>query len=274
MVASFLELTISPTKPSYRTHLPPLYAALDRTPPGIVAEYPLVTTNDHIIWQTLYKRPLFNNAEFGTPADDARRVVLDPASPQTAPSLALLGVTAIVTHRNALRYTDVDGYAPNANWGPGYRLVARTPDGSSVWQVVAPPAPALVTMYSGFSDPLPPSNGRVQFPFTSPSGVGYLEIRAKQPATLRLEFEAEPPPGSSRVLRITDEQTEVPVTLHGPTHVSVNVAVPSGLSRLLLKTDPAATSVDDAIMLTAPLAVRTSGTPALHAEPVAPGVGF
>jgi hypothetical protein len=275
MLVSFLELSISPTKPRFRTQpVPSLYAALERTPPGIVAEYPLVTTNDHIVWQTLYKRPLLNNADFGTPADDARRVVLDPASPQTASSLAFLGVTAIVSHRDALRYTDVDGYVPNASWGRGYRLVARTRDGSSVWQVVAPPAPALVTMYSGFGDPLPPEGGAVYFPLLSPSGVGYFEIRAKQAGVLNLVFEAVPPSAAQRVLRISDEHTEVPVTLTGPTRVSVKVAVPSGLSRLLVKTDPAATSVDDAIQLTAPVATSSSGTPQLQAEPVSASIGF
>lgn len=275
MVVSLLELSIHPTKPNFRTSpTPQLYAALEQTPPGVVAEYPLVTTNDHIIWQTLYKRPLLNNADFGTPADDARRVVLDPASAQTASSLAFLGVTAIVTHRDALRYTDVDGFVPNASWGPGYRLVARTPDGSSVWQVVASPAPALVTMYSGFGDPMPPKGDTVYFPLTSPSGVGYFEIRAKQAGVMKLVFDAVPPAGSERLLRISDERTEVPVTLDGTTRVSVNVAVPSGLSRLLVKTDPAATSTDDAIELTAPVASGASGNAQLQAEPVSPDVGF
>src|SRR5204862_466231 len=82
--------------------------------------------------QLLHRRPVLNTEAFGEPPDDARRTVLDPASPGTAAKLAFLGVTAIVTHRNALRYTDVAKDVPNASWGPGYRLVARTGDGSSV----------------------------------------------------------------------------------------------------------------------------------------------
>ena len=130
MVVSFLELTISPAQPRFRTSpVPPVYEALADIPAGIVAEYPLITSNDHIIWQTVYKRPLLNNAEFGTLADAARRMVLNPRVPGTAETLALLGVTAIVTHKDALGYRDDQPDVPNASWGPGYELVKRAAAG-------------------------------------------------------------------------------------------------------------------------------------------------
>jgi O-antigen/teichoic acid export membrane protein len=277
MLVSFLELTVSPTKVRSRTHpLPALYAALERTPSGIVAEYPLVVTNDHIIWQTVYRRPLLNNADFGTEADYARLRVLDPATPGVARALAFMGVTAIVTHPDALAYREVAEIpdVPNADWGPGYRLVARTADGSSVWQVVARPAPALVMTHGGFGDPRAPRGGIVDFPLLSPSGVGYFEIVAKKPGVLRLTFDAEPPVGKKQVLRIADAETETPVVLRGRTRISVRVEVPRGHSLLLVKTDPAATSVKDAVEVTAPQVERSSGPPELHAQLVSPDVGF
>jgi O-antigen/teichoic acid export membrane protein len=275
MLVSFLELGLSPTQNPIHADRPPAeYTALDRTPPGVLAEYPLIQSIDHLFWQRIHDRPVLNSEAFGMPPDEARRTVLDPASPGTAEKLAFLGVTAIVTHRDALSYTDGVPDVPNPNWGPGYRLIARDPDGASVWQVVASPAPSLVTLHSGFGDPWRPRGTTVEFPLDSPSGVGYFEIRTKEARVLRLTFGAEPPSGSRRVLRVADTDSEVPFTLDGPTSVSVLVEVPSGLSLLLLKTDPAATSTEDAIELTAPRAERASGKPQLQAEPISPDIGF
>jgi hypothetical protein len=200
--------------------------------------------------------------------------VLDPGVTGSAAKLAFLGVTAILTHRDALRYTDVAPETPNANWGPGYRLVARENDGSSVWQVVAQPASALVTLHGGFGDPLPPKGHDVYFPLVSPSGVAYFEIRARQAGLVRITFLANPPDGEKRVLRLADAGHELSFSLDGRTLVSTLVEVPSGLSMLLVKTDPAATSVEDAIILTAPVADRATGTPQLTADQVSQSIGF
>ena len=97
--------------------------------------------------------------------------------------------------------------------GTGYELVTRTGDGSSVWRVTAPPSPALVTLHSGFGEPRPPEGDRVDFPLVSSSGVGYFEIRSREPGLLRLTFEAESPDGSPRVLRVADADGEVPFTI-------------------------------------------------------------
>jgi O-antigen/teichoic acid export membrane protein len=267
-VLSFLELTISPLKPHYRTTPPPAeYTALERTPNGVVAEYPLGVSNDHVVWQTLYRRPVMNNADFGTPADDAERAVLDPSAPGVAQTLAFLGVTAIVTHPDALDYIAGASKVPNATWGPGYKLVARTPDGTSVWRVVAPPAPALVTLPGGFGQPSAPKQGVVEFPLDASSGVGELRFTAQQGGVVRLSFDARPP-GREQTLRLADETNEVPFDLMGPISVSALVEIPRGTSYLLVKTDPPATSDDDAIVLSGVHAERGSGAPALHAVPI------
>jgi hypothetical protein len=98
-----------------------------------------------------------------------------------------------------------------------------------VWRVVAPPAPALVTLHSGFADPRPPNGRVIDFPLTSSSGVGYFEIRAKEPGVMRLTFEAEPPAGERRVLRVADADHEVSSTLDSRTPISVLVDAPRGL---------------------------------------------
>ena len=274
MVVSVLELTIHASRPRFETQpAPRIYRALEKLPPGIVAEYPLVRSNDHIIWQTVYRRPLFGDADFGTEADAARRIVLNPRTPGTAEALALLGVTAIVTHPDALRYYDTAKDVPNADWGPGYELVARGSDGSAVWRVVATAAPALVTLPGGFGEPVPVGDKLVGFPLISPSGVGEIQFTAKAPSTVRLRFDARPA-SEGQVLRLADDDTELPFELKGNTSISALVDIPRGQSYILVKIDPAATSAEDAVLLTKPRATRAFGTPVLVAEPISSDPGF
>ena len=274
LVLSLLELTIQPSRPRFETRpAPQIYRALETIRPGIVAEYPLVTSNDHIIWQTVYRRPLLGNADFGTRADEARRIVLNPRTPGTAEALAFLGVTAIITHPDALRYVDEAPDVPNASWGPGYELVTRAPDGSSVWRVVAVAAPSLVTLGGGFGEPIPEGESAVGYPLVSPAGVGVIELTAKAPSTVRLEFDARTP-RSQQTLRVADAETEVPFDLTPAATVSVLVDVPRGLSYLTVKTDPAATSAEDAVVLSKLRALRAVGAPELVAQPISAEPGF
>jgi hypothetical protein len=272
-VLSLLELTIDPARPRFETRpAPRIYQALDELPPGIVAEYPLVNSNDRIIWQTVYRRALLNNAEFGSSADEARRMVLDPRAPGVAETLAFLGVTAIVTHPDALDYHGPAPKAPHATWGPGYELVARASDGSSVWRVVAQPAPALVTLTGGFGEPAP-ADGAVGYPLVSPAGIGTIEFTARAPSVVRLTFVATPP-NRTQVVRLADDAAELPYTLNGRTKVSVPVEIPRGRSLILIKTDPAATSDEDAVVITRPRVSLTTESPELHATAVSPDPGF
>ncbi len=276
MLVSFFELSISPARPRFRTRpAPPEYAALERTPRGIVAEYPLVRSDVYTFWQRVHGRALLNGAPPETPADDVRPTLLDPAVPGTAEELALLGVSAIVTHADALDYTQ-EGVrdAVGASWGSGYALVKRLPDGSSVWRVVAPRAPALVGLYGGFADPRPPANGVVGFPLVSTVGVGYVELATKEAGVVRLSFDADPPQGEGRVLRVADAAGERPFTLAARTAVSVLVQIPRGRSLLLVKTDPPPTSEADAIVLSALRAEKASGPPDLRAEQISSDPGF
>jgi hypothetical protein len=273
MVFSFLELTIHPADARFRTTpTPPEYAAVARTPRGILAEYPLGSSDVYRFWQTRHGRRLLNGAPAATPSDYARQVVLDPAGPGTAQDLALLGVTAIALHPDAHVDAEVAPREPAA--GQGYRLLGRFSDGAAVWQVVAPAAPAFVTLPGGFASPRRTSEGFIGYPLISTAGVGVLEIRAKQPGTIQLVFDARPPDGAKRSLRIGDSKQEQAFDLAGPMRISISVEISRGVSQLLVKTDPPATSETDAIVLSTPHAEKATGAPALHADLISADPGF
>ncbi len=274
MLISLAELPLSAAEPLLRTDAPGEYEAVASTPEGIVAEYPLVHDVDRLFWQRDYERPLLNADAPGTAADEARRVLVDPGAAGTAEALAFLGVTAIVTHPDALDFAGDLPDASNRVWGPGYELVARELDGTSVWRVVAPAAPALVTLPGGFSGPIPTAAGGVGYPLVSPAGVGTIEFIARAPSVAQLSFLATPPPGPKRVLRLADGQTERSFELDGPTQISIPVEIPRGRSYLLAKTDPPATSEEDAVVLSAPRVTTVAVDPQLRAVGISSDPGL
>jgi hypothetical protein len=263
---SFAELALDPTTARLSTRPEPTeYAALARTPPGIVAEYPLVPQFGYFFWQSVHHRRLLNTSAFGSPADDAQHALVNPRTPGTAAQLALLGVRAIVTHGDALRWSAAPPLANPKDWGPGYRLVGGSPAGDSTWEVVARPAPAFVAAVSGFAPPQALSDGTPAFALISPSGVGYFTIRARHESVVRLTFDAAPPKAGKRVLRLADDSSERRFALNRLKRVSVVVGVRRGVSLVLVKTDPAPTSTDDAILLSRLQVVGVRQSPKLHA---------
>ena len=276
MAMSFLELAFNPVVSREQTTEPPpeYIAAKQRVPKGPIAEYPMGPQLEYNFWQIVHGHPLLNTDAFGTPADDVQHAVVNPGSPGVAEQFALLGVRGVITHPTALRWSP-NPFPPNPdNWGPGYRLADRAPDGSSTWVVTARPAPALIAAVSGFSDPVPLEHALPGFALISPSGVAYFSIRAKGPTVAQLSFDARPPEGKTRLLRLADSSTERAVTLRGLTHVSLPIAIPRGFSLVLVKADPAATSLEDANMLSKIRLSRTSGQPQLNAVPEGDDPGF
>jgi hypothetical protein len=272
---SFAELALDPTTSRLSTKPEPTeYAALARTPPGIVAEYPLVPQFGYFFWQSVHHRRLLNTSAFGSPADDAQHALVNPSTPGTAAQLALLGVTAIVTHGDALRWSAAEYPRNPKDWGPGYRFVAGSPAGDSTWQVVARPAPAFVAAVSGFAPPAALGDGTPAFALVSPSGVGYHTIRARSESILRLTFDAAPPEDKQRVLRLADDSTERHFALNHLQRVSVVVRAPRGVSLVLVKTDPAPTSLEDAIVLSHLQVGRVRQSPELRAVPENADPGF
>jgi hypothetical protein len=247
----------------------------------VLVEYPLGYSDIYKLWQKAHGRALLNGVPANTPADYARLVLLDPAQPGTAQALALLGVTAIDIHPGAQADVEVPPREPAAD--AGYRLVADfpRPHGSiwypgiaSVWQVVAQPAPALVTLPGGFSKPKPTEGVGAGYAFSSASGVGVIQLTAKMSGVVRIVFDALPPQGGARTLRIADSHGEQSFVLNGRTTVSVVVEIPRGVSQLLIKTDPPPASEADAIVLTTPRAEHASGGAQLHADLIAADPGF
>jgi hypothetical protein len=254
--------------------VPAEYAALkSKAPAGILAEYPLGYSDIYRLWQRVHGRPLVNGAPEGSTSDQARLMLLDPAKPGTAQSLSLLGVTAIAIHPQAHVDTPVEPRQPTG--AEGYRLIGRYPDGTSLWDVTARAAPAFVTLPGGFASPRRVAGGGgIGYPLISSSGVALLEIRAKAAGVIRLIFDATVPGGGTRQFRIQDATGEHPLTLRRSTHFELNVEVPRGISQLLVKTDPPATSEGHAVVLSQPRAERASGAPFLHAGPSSAQPGF
>jgi hypothetical protein len=272
MLLSFAELGTHPVGRFRTVPVPPEYSALRDTPAGTLAEYPLGYSDIYRLWQRTHGRPLVNGAPPGTPPDIARLALLDPAAPGTAQSLALLGVTAIAIHPNAHVDTEVPPNEPHD--GAGYRLVGRFPDASSVWDVVAAPAPAFVTLVSGFTKPRRVAGAAIGFPLVASSGVALLEIRSRRAQTIEIDFEALPPAGSTRTLRVADNAGERVFVVRSRTTIAVDVAVGRGVSQLFVKVDPAATSESDAVVLTQPHARPSSATDVLHPTGTSNDPGF
>jgi O-antigen/teichoic acid export membrane protein len=266
IVVSFGELAVH-TVPRFRTvPVPAEYVALKTaTPNGILAEYPLGYSDIYRLWQRIHDRPLVNGAPDGTSADQMRMVLLDPAQPGTAESLALLGVTALEIHPGGRADVPVQPREPTH--APGYRLVGRYPDGASVWDVVAAPAPALVVPAGGFLAPTRAGNGSVEFPLVS--SPGSLELRARSAAVVRVTFSATVQGGGSTTLHIGDGTRDVAVPVSGTTPVSVAVQVPRGHSELFLRPEGSAQ-----ITVSQPRAQATGATAALSALPLSPDPGF
>jgi hypothetical protein len=271
MVISFVELGTHRVALFRTEPVPPEYTALEsKTPNGVLAEYPLGYSDIYRLWQRVHGRPLVNGAPEGSTAEQARFMLLDPAQPGTAESLSLLGVTAVAIHPGGPADTPLQPREPTR--AEGYELVGRFPDRSSVWRVVAPPAPAFVTLPGGFAQPRIVA-GNVVYPLVDPSGVGLLEIHARKPGVIRLSFDATSPSGI-RALRIQDNQGDHPFTVNGTTHFDLTVEVIRGVSQLLLKVDPAATSEQDALLVSQPRTVPARGRPALLATPSSSDPGF
>jgi hypothetical protein len=269
---SFVELSTHRDGHFRTVPVPPEYTALERsTPKGILAEYPLGYSDIYRLWQRIHGRPLVNGAPEGSLADQAHLMVLDPKEPGTASSLALLGVTALVLHPGGPADVPVQPRQPSP--GDGYRLIGRFPDTSSVWQVTARPAPAFVMLSGGFGLPRRLDNGTIGYPLIASGGVAVMEFHAKQKGVVRIELDASAP-GGERDMRIQDATGEHPFGFTGSLHIDQNVAVPRGVSQLLLKVDPAATSESDAVMLTQPRAEKSNGAATLTAIPTSADPGF
>jgi hypothetical protein len=199
-------------------------------------------------------------------------VLLDPTEPGTAEDLSLLGVSTIAIHPGAHVDAEVQPRIPEGS--DAYKLVGRFEDGSSVWEVVAKPAPAFVTLPGGFASPKRTTEGFIGYALVSSAGVGVIELSARSPGVVGLVFDAFDPNGKPRTLRLSDSEHEETFTVVGKTRVSVLVAVPRGRVQLLLKMDPAPTSEEDTVVISAPRTAKAGGEAQLRPAPVSASPGF
>jgi len=265
MAFSFFELAIDPARPLAHTQpVPPAYAVVARLPEGVLAEYPLRASDIYNLWQREHGRPLLTGAPEETPADDLRRVVMDPAAPGTAEALASLGVTAIIVHPGS---ADVEVAPRLPTGGEGYEKVASFDDGTSVWRVTASPAPA-VAFYRG-PDFGPPHavDGTVFHPLFGSNGR--MDFFARNAGTIEVRFEAVPAEGTTAI-RIVGERGEVTRELSGRSEVSIRVDVPAGRSELTVWTEPPPEGGGVGVELSSPRATSSSGPAELHAGPASP----
>jgi hypothetical protein len=154
---SWFELSVASPGLTTLKPPPPEYLALRKAPPGIIVEYPLVAldearNSDYTFWRRVDGRRLLNGASRGSFSDLVREALVDPVSPGTAAALSALGVSTILVHPDVYTSLGVPKQAPTEP-GPGYRLLGRFPDGTSMWKVSASPAPALAAFGSGFGPP-------------------------------------------------------------------------------------------------------------------------
>jgi O-antigen/teichoic acid export membrane protein len=272
IVLSFVELSTHRVGHFRTVPVPAEYVTVAQdTPNGIVAEYPLGYSDLYRLWQRVHHRPLVNGAPAGSLPDEAHLMVLDPKEPGTSAALALLGVKTIVLHPGGPADVPVQPREPAPS--DGYRLLGRFPDTSSVWAVTASPAPAFAILAGGFALPRNLDKATIGYPLIASGGVAVMELRARAPGIVRLQFDASAP-GGEHNLRIQDSTGEHPYPFTGSMHFDLNVEVPRGVSQLLLKVDPAATSEQDAVLLTQPVVTAGTGAAVLHAIGVSPDPGF
>jgi hypothetical protein len=269
---SILELSMD-VEPSTTEvdHVPVYYRAVMRAPEGILAEYPLVRADqglnsDYLFWQRVHERPLVNGAQLGTFADAVGQSLVNPASSDTAPSLAALGVSTIVLRPNVFVLTG--NFEAPRQLGAGYKLLGRYSGETSVWEVVARPAPAMATFTKGFSHTETPSQQATSRWMVSSEAE--VDIYAWRAGTYLARFQLSSY-GQPRVIRVGGQNDFELAAVFSPRTVTVPVRLPRGRSFMKLSSRPGPQPVPDGRSVTVYvsnwrfLPMRGSRTTALEA---------
>ena len=146
-----------PSSRHVRISTPPEYAAIEKVPPGILAEYPSATRRLPAVAAVSHGRRLFNEAPTGPLVTRlGSSCKIRPRRARQKLLLALRCHLIVIHPRSELAGIERWGVqvAPREPGGEsGYRTSRAIPNGASVWRVVAPDAGALVTLPSGFASP-------------------------------------------------------------------------------------------------------------------------
>jgi hypothetical protein len=239
------------TSTSDVSHVPPYYRVVERAPRGNLAEYPLAkaeqaVNSDYLFWQRVHRRPLINGAATNSFAETVGQSVASPVSPETAASLAALGVSTIVVRPTTYAYTG--GEPGPTKLGRGYVLLGRFPDGTTVWRVTAAKAPALATFNEGFSfTETPPRQPTTRWMLGSNAKV---HLYAWRPGTYLVRFRLASY-DKPRVVRIFGRGENVDVlAVAGQRDVTVPVQVPRGHSSVTIATRPGPEQTPDGRFVT------------------------
>jgi hypothetical protein len=225
--------------------MPDYYNAVEKGPEGVLAEYPLAkaeqaVNSDYLFWQRKHRRHLLNGAASDSFAEAAGQSVIDPASPGTPSELAALGVSTIVVRPTTYAFSG--GKPAPTRLDRGYRLLGRFPGETSVWRVVAKPAPALATFTKGFSFTETPPGQPTSRWMISP--MASVDLYAWRPGTYRASFDIASY-GKPRFLRISGQEGARVLAVSGPRTVSIPVTLPKGRSKLDLFVRPGPQVVPD-----------------------------
>lgn len=242
LALSFAELSTSP--PAVITPVgtsPPEYVAAKALPPGILAEYPLVppaqaTNSDYLFWQRVHRRPLLTGAGENTFADTLRDSLVNPATPGTAATLAMLGVGAVIVHPGP----PTPGAPIPRQLGPGLEQVAATSTGATVWRVTASPASAFATFSSGFAPAEIPAPRRTAHWM---GDTGSITLFARRAGRYEATFTVASY-GRERTLRIRGAKEQWQrAGVRG--RITLQVELPEGFSRLAMQASPGPQSLPD-----------------------------
>jgi hypothetical protein len=243
---SWFELSVASPGLATLTPPPPEYLALRKAPPGIVAEYPMVAldearNSDYTFWRRVDGRRLLNGASRGSFPNAVREALVDPLAPGTAAALSTLGVSTILVHPDVYTSLGVPRQAPQ-DLGSGYRLLRRFPDGTSMWKVTAPPAPALATFGNGF--------GASELTGREPSrwllkNDGTIEMYARRAGLYRARIGMVSYGRPRTVWIVGGRGSRRFVAPPGGADFSVLLHVPAGQSTLTVKTRPGPERIPD-----------------------------
>jgi hypothetical protein len=219
---------------------PPEYTWLREHPGGIVVDYPIemavVPDYSMLFWANTHRHPLFQGYAANSDDETFKQDFVDVEEPSTAPGLAGLGVRYIVVHPGLPDAT------PAVMRRDGYALRYSSPDGSTVWQVVAHPASTRVDMLENFSyvQGAPGAESRWM---TGPGLLALHALKCDTACSGTLTF-ASSSADIPRSLSVRDERTgRVLLRKTIPRSTAVPVSIPGielvrGQARLLLTTDP------------------------------------
>jgi len=102
--------------------MPEVYQALENNLTGVLAEYPLLPSEepksyDYLLWQRYHKFPLVYGAPINSEGDEFRKTILDPSNNSTIEKLKEIGVKYIIIHQDSYTSENAKKYPLEYNNG-------------------------------------------------------------------------------------------------------------------------------------------------------------